>query len=52
MLKPGKFLRTRLSEIESEGTFDTFTSALKLSLTNLGGFRDFWGGKSPLTALE
>jgi len=26
MLKPGKFLHIRLSEIEPEGTFDTFAS--------------------------
>ena len=55
MLKPGKFLHIRLSEVESEGSFDTYASVYCSCHSQIyGGVWDIFlgGGNPPLTALE
>jgi len=47
MLKAGKFLHIRLSEIKSEVTFDTFASVYTIVVTH-----KFRKGGVSLTALE
>ena len=48
MLKPGKFLHIRLSEIESEGIL-ILLQVCTVVVTHKfrGGVWDFWGGKFP-----